>query len=147
MTSPADCTPELADRSVDLVVTSPPFLDIVDYEGDNWLRCWFAGIDPRAVKLDRHRDVADWEAFVRRVFVELARVTRPGGWVAFEVGEVRGGKILLERHVVAAIVGLPFAVAGVMVNQQSFTKTANCWGVSNNTGGTNSNRIVLARRL
>ena len=107
MTGPADRTPELPDRSVDLVVTSPPFLDIVDYEGDNWLRCWFAGIDPRTVKIDRHRDVADWEAFVRRVFVELARVTRPGGWVAFEVGEVRGGRILLERHVIAAIAGCP----------------------------------------
>jgi hypothetical protein len=147
MTGPADRTPELRDRSVDLVVTSPPFLDIVDYGGDNWLRCWFAGIDPATVKIDRHRDVADWEAFVRRVFVELARVMRPDGWVAFEVGEVRGGKILLERHVIGAIAGLPFEVAGVMVNQQSFTKTANCWGVSNNRGGTNSNRIVLARRL
>lgn len=147
MTGPADCTPALQDASVDLVVTSPPFLDIVDYEGDNWLRCWFAGIDPGKVKIDRHRNVADWEAFVRRVFVELARVTRPKGWVAFEVGEVRGGKILLERHVIAAIAGLPFEVAGVMVNQQAFTKTANCWGVSNNSGGTNSNRIVLARRL
>jgi hypothetical protein len=147
VTGPADCTPELRDCSVDLVVTSPPFLDIVDYEGDNWLRCWFAGIDPRTVKIDRHRDVADWEAFVRRVFIELARIARPGGWVAFEVGEVRGGKILLERHVIDAIAGLPFAVAGVMVNQQSFTKTANCWGVGNNSAGTNSNRIVLAQRI
>jgi hypothetical protein len=147
MTGPADRTPELRDGSVDLVVTSPPFLDIVDYEGDNWLRCWFAGIDPRGVKIDRHRGVADWEAFVRRVFVELARVMRPDGWVAFEVGEVRGGKILLERHVIDAIGGLPFALSGVMVNQQAFTKTANCWGVSNNSAGTNSNRIVLARRI
>jgi hypothetical protein len=147
MTGPADRTPSLQDHSVDLVVTSPPFLDIVDYEGDNWLRCWFAGIDPRDVKIDRHHGVAGWEAFIRRVFNELARVTRPDGLVAFEVGEVRGGKTLLERHVINAIVGLPFAVIGVMVNQQSFTKTANCWGVNNNTGGTNSNRIVLARRL
>jgi DNA methylase len=147
MTGPADRTPLLKDNSVDLVVTSPPFLDIVDYEGDNWLRCWFAGIDPREVKIDRHRGVADWEAFVRRVFVELARVMRPDGMVAFEVGEVRGGKVLLERHVINAISGLPFAVSGVMVNQQSFTKTANCWGVGNNNAGTNSNRIVLARRL
>jgi hypothetical protein len=146
MTGPADRTPGLAESSVDLVVTSPPFLDIVDYEGDNWLRCWFAGIDPGKVKIDRHRNVAGWEAFVRRVFMELARVTRPGGWVAFEVGEVRGGKVLLEQHVVNAIIGLPFEVVGVMVNQQSFTKTANCWGVGNNSAGTNSNRIVLARR-
>ena len=31
----------------------------------------------------------------------------------------------------------------VMVNEQSFTKTAHCWGVANNRGGTNTNRIVL----
>jgi hypothetical protein len=146
MTGSADDTPLIADGSVDLVVTSPPFLDIVDYEGDNWLRCWFAGIDPGTVRIDRHRDVAEWETFVRRVFAELARVTKPGATVAFEVGEVRDGTVLLERHVIAAIEALPFTVAGVMVNRQSFTKTANCWGVSNNVGGTNSNRIVLANR-
>jgi hypothetical protein len=146
MTGPADTTPALADASVALIVTSPPFLDVVDYEGDNWLRCWFAGIDPATVAIDRHRDISAWEAFVRRAFTAFARVVRPGGMVAFEVGEVRGGSVLLERHVVDAIAGLPFDVQGVMVNSQSFTKTANCWGVGNNAGGTNTNRIVLARR-
>ena len=34
----------------------------------------------------------------------------------------------------------------VLINDQKFTKTANCWGVSNNAKGTNSNRIVLLRR-
>jgi hypothetical protein len=146
MTGPAHTTPALPDRSVDLLVTSPPFLDVVDYEGDNWLRCWFAGIDPGSVRIDRHRNVAAWEGFVRQSFTEFARVLRPGGFVAFEVGEVRRGKVLLEQNVVAAIEGLPFDVLGVMVNRQVFTKTANCWGVNNNSGGTNSNRIVLARR-
>jgi hypothetical protein len=146
MTGPAERTPGLAGGSVDLIVTSPPFLDVVDYEGDNWLRCWFAGIDPADVRIDRHRDIPAWEGFVRRGFGEFARVVRPGGFVAFEVGEVRGGKVLLERHVAAAIEGLPFDVLGVMVNQQRFTKTANCWGVGNNRGGTNTNRIVMAVR-
>ncbi len=145
-TGPAEHTPALADASVALIVTSPPFLDVVDYEGDNWLRCWFAGIDPADVPIDRHRGIPAWEAFVRGSFVEFARVVRPGGAVAFEVGEVRGGKILLERHVAATISGLPFELLGVMVNAQSFTKTANCWGVGNNARGTNTNRIVLARR-
>ena len=147
LTGPAERVVGLADASVDLIVTSPPFLDVVDYEGDNWLRCWFAGIDPADVRIDKHRDIASWEAFVRRGFQEFARVVRPGGFVAFEVGEVRGGKVLLERHVCAAIEGLPFEVLGVMVNQQTFTKTANCWGVGNNRGGTNTNRIVMAVRL
>lgn len=146
LTGPAECTPGLADGSVDLIVTSPPFLDVVDYHGDNWLRCWFAGIDPVAVRIDKHRGIPAWEDFVRRAFQEFARVVRPGRFVAFEVGEVRGGKILLERHVAAAIAGLPFDILGVMVNQQNFTKTANCWGVNNNKGGTNTNRILMAVR-
>lgn len=147
MTGAASSTPLLADASVDLLITSPPFLDIVDYEGDNWLRCWFAGIDPAAVPIARHGGIPAWERFVRACFDEFARVVRPGGFIGFEVGEVRGGKVLLERNVIAAIEGLPFEVLGVMVNQQAFTKTANCWGVGNNAKGTNTNRIVLIRRV
>ena len=116
MTGPAKRTPPLPDDSVELIVTSPPFLKVVDYEGDNWLRCWFADIDPADVRIDKHRNITTWETFVRRSFKEFARVVRPGGMVAFEVGEVRGGAILLERHVATAIEGLPFDILGVMVN-------------------------------
>jgi hypothetical protein len=132
--------------SVALVVTSPPFLDVVDYAGDNWLRSWFAGVDPAQVAIARHRTEVGWQAMVRGALAELARILRPGGHVAFEVGEVRGGKVLLERLVWAAAEGLPFARLFVMVNRQAFTKTANCWGVRNNAKGTNTNRIVVLRR-
>lgn len=147
LTGAADRTPSIGDGTVDLLVTSPPFLDIVDYEGDNWLRCWFAGIDPASVPIAIHRSVPAWEGFVRACFAEFARILRPGAVAAFEVGEVRGGKVLLEHHVAAAISGLPFRIEGVMVNRQAFTKTANIWRIDNNRRGTNSNRIVLARRL
>ncbi|GHF46007.1 DNA methyltransferase [Seohaeicola zhoushanensis] len=136
----------LPDACVDLVVTSPPFLDIVRYADDNWLRCWFAGIDVRSVAIDQHRTEAAWTAMVTRVLAEMARLLRPGSIVAFEVGEVRRGKILLERAVWQAAEGLPFNRLGVMVNAQNFTKTANCWGVENGAKGTNTNRIVLLRR-
>lgn len=136
----------IPDASVDLTVTSPPFLDIVQYAADNWLRCWFAGIDPKTVAIDMHRTEEAWMAMVHRVLTEQARILRPGGYVAFEVGEVRNGKILLERLVWKAAEGLPFTRLGVMVNDQEFTKTANCWGVSNGAKGTNTNRIVLLQR-
>ncbi len=145
-TGKAEHTPDIVDSCVDLIVTSPPFLDVVDYKADNWLRCWFAGIDMDQVHIDSHRTVGEWEAFIRRSILEFARVVRPGGFIAFEVGEVRHGKILLERHVIKAIEGLPFTLLGVMVNDQDFTKTASCWGVANNRGGTNTNRIVLLVR-
>jgi hypothetical protein len=145
-TGPADATPHLADGSMALTITSPPFLDVVDYAGDNWLRCWFAGIDPAGVAIAKHRGEAAWTVMVRRVLAEQARLLRPGGHVAFEVGEVRKGRVLLERLVWQAAEGLPFTRLGVLVNRQAFTKTAQCWGVANNAGGTNSNRIVLLRR-
>ena len=138
--------PAVADGIVDLVVTSPPFLDIVDYSADNWLRCWFAGIEPESVAIDRHKNEAAWTNMVNRVLSEQARILRPGGHIAFEVGEVRKGTVRLENNVIEAAKGLPFETLGVMINQQDFTKTSNCWGVLNNEGGTNSNRIVLMKR-
>lgn len=145
-TGAAQSTPEIASCSAQLVVTSPPFLDIVQYAEDNWLRSWFAGIDVASVAIAHHKTETGWQKMVRDTLAELARIVRPGGHVAFEVGEVRNGKVLLERSVWDAAEGLPFDRLFVMVNQQEFTKTANCWGVRNNTKGTNTNRIVILLR-
>jgi hypothetical protein len=46
-TALAASSSNIPSSSAALVVTSPPFLDIVQYADDNWLRCWFAGIDAR----------------------------------------------------------------------------------------------------
>jgi len=138
--------PNISDATVDLVVTSPPFLDIVNYANDNWLRCWFAGIDPESVAISMNKTEESWTLMVNQVLREQSRILRPGGYVAFEVGEARGGKVHLEKLVWRAAEGLPFDRLGVMVNDQEFTKTANCWGVSNGTKGTNTNRIVLLQR-
>ncbi len=145
--SQSHATPHISASSVQLVVTSPPFLDIVDYVGDNWLRCWFLGIDPKAVKISQLRTIDSWESFTHDTLKELSRIVKVGGHIAYEVGEVRNGKIRLEKHVLNAAKGLPLRQLGVMINQQDFTKTSNCWGVSNNTTGTNTNRIVLFERV
>ena len=142
----ADNLQYIEDNQVDLAVTSPPFLDIVDYAKDNWLRCWFAGINTNNMQIDNHKTPDKWRQFIRRVFTEFARVVKPGGHVAFEVGEVRNGTIQLEHHVLEAIRSLPFDLMEIIVNKQGFTKTSNCWGVKNNIGGTLTNRIVLVKR-
>jgi hypothetical protein len=139
-------TPEIPDASVSLIVTSPPFLDVVDYVGDNWLRLWFCGIDTDSLRLSQWVHVDEWRAWIRQVFVELARVLKPGGWIAFEVGEVRNGKVRLEEVVLDAVSGLPLHPEAVLVNDQHFTKTAHIWGVRNRVKGTNTNRVVLLRR-
>lgn len=143
VTADARSTAAIKDESVDLVVTSPPFLNVVDYATDNWLRCWFAGIDPSSVQLTVPRKIAAWEEAMTDVLKELKRVLRAGGHIAFEVGEVHKGTTRLEEHVVKAAVKAGLHVEMIIVNSQKFTKTAQCWGIENMTDGTNSNRIVL----
>ena len=61
------------------------------------------------------------------VFKELKRILVPGGYVAFEVGEVRSGKIFLETLVVPAAVNAGLIPEMIIVNSQIFTKTSNSW--------------------
>ena len=146
LTSPSHKTQQIPSESVKLTVTSPPFLDIVHYEADNWLRFWFLGITPKSIKITRHRNIDEWSSFITATLTELARVSCAGAHLAFEVGEVRRGSVKLEKNVISSAKTLPFEILAVLINQQKFTKTANCWGILNNKSGTNSNRIVLLRK-
>jgi hypothetical protein len=137
----------LNDSSIDLVITSPPFLDIVNYKEDNWLRNWFAGINDSEIDLSQFKNVNDWLQMIHKVSHELSRVLKKGGYLVIEVGEVRRGKIKLEEYVWKALENLPFKPICVLINQQNFTKTSNCWGVGNNHKGTNTNRIVVAQKI
>ncbi len=145
MDSDARRTSSIPDGSVKLIVTSPPFLDIVQYGTDNWLRCWFNSIDVKEVssRLTMLRDLDDWTGFIGECFKEFFRVVSPGGYVAFEVGEIRKGSLRLDEHVVPLGLHAGFEPVAIIVNSQQFTKTSNIWGVDNMRRGTNTNRIVL----
>ena len=126
---------DLPDDSVNLIVTSPPFLDVVDYKLDNWLRAWFCGHDLSEIAL--------WQT---RAFAEWYRVLKVDGTLCFEVGEVAAREVRLEIE--AANIGseVGFKIECVLINAQEFTKTAHLWGVTNGARGTNSNRVVVLRK-
>jgi hypothetical protein len=147
ITGPCASTPTLAGDCVSLVVTSPPFLDVVDYAGDNWLRCWFLDIDATKIQITTPKKIDLWQAAMTDVFRELHRVLKPGGFVAFEVGEVRKGTVRLEDVVLQCGSAADLEARLILINDQEFTKTANCWGVNNNSHGTNTNRIVLFEKI
>jgi hypothetical protein len=146
LTGPAHATPQIASDSVALVVTSPPFLNVVQYAADNWLRCWFLGLDAANIKLTVPSKLPAWQAAMTEVFHELHRILKPGGHVAFEVGEVHNGKTKLEESVLPCGVAAGLEPILVVINDQQFTKTANCWGIDNMSKGTNTNRIVVFRK-
>ena len=146
----------IASNSVDLVVTSPPFLDKVDYIADNWLEFWFTGINPMRFKqnLIMCRSLDEWSRFVGDFLMELLRVVKPKGYAVIEVGEVENssGMIFLDEVVAkmaekTSIGGKRFIIEEVLINQQNFTKLANCFRVDNNTKGTNTNRMVVLKAV
>lgn len=148
LTKDASDTPEIPNESIQLTVTSPPFLDVVQYTDDNWLRCWFNDIDTEEIAkhITITKKLSDWIIIMTKVFKELYRITKQEGYVAFEVGEVRNGTIKLDEHIVDIGIKAGFICLGILINEQVFTKTSNIWGVDNNNKGTNSNRIVILKK-
>ena len=136
-------TNEIPDEFIDLTVTSPPFLDVVQYADDNWLRCWFNNIDVKEVekKMTITRNIEDWKNVMKDVFKQLFRITKTGGYVTFEVGEVRNGKVKLEEIIAPIGMEVGFKCECIII------KTPNIWGVSNNKKGTNTNRIAVFKKL
>ncbi len=145
-----------ASESVDLIVTSPPFLNQVDYIQDTWIESWFCGFSSFELedKIVQTPDLAKWSQFISDTLSELHRVVKKGGHVAMEVGEVRYQGQLLNLDEI--VVGLTadkrynlgqFKVNEVLIQSQQFTKLANCFKVANNKLGTNTNRIVLMEKI
>ena len=92
------------------------------------------------------RTIGAWSAVMEEVFQELFRITLNGGWVAFEVGEIKGGKVKLDEYIIPAGLNAGFNCAGIIINLQQFTKTAHIWGVKNNTGGTTQTGLSCSTR-
>lgn len=148
LNSDARLTKIIPDNFVQLTVTSPPFLDVVQYAQDNWLRCWFNGINVNEIekRITISKTLEHWITIMQDVFYELFRITKKDGYVAFEVGEVKNGKVNLDEHILPLGVRAGFSAIAIIINEQAFTKTANIWGINNNRKGTNTNRIVLFKK-
>lgn len=141
-----DCrnTPEIESNSVNLIVTSPPFLDVIDYNGDNWLRNWFNKIE--SPNIANFKNLNCWISFITEAMQEFYRVLKPNSYLIFEVGEVKKAKIKLEEIVIPIAQNSGFKCESIIINSQNFTKTANIWNINNNSKGTNTNRILVLKK-
>lgn len=148
LNSDARDTPQIKDNSISLTVTSPPFLDLVQYANDNWLRLWFNNLnaDEISKNIVMAKTAEQWHNFIFDVFKELFRITKSNAYIAFEVGDLKNGKVKLDEIVVSVGIEVGLKCLGIIINEQVFTKTSNIWGVKNNHKGTNTNRIVIFQK-
>ena len=77
--------PELADDSVALTVTSPPYWNAIDYDIHAADKSQHYRTRAYANGYAAYADYLDW---LERIFGEVRRVTRPGGFCAVVVGTV-----------------------------------------------------------
>lgn len=147
---PAQNMKSLESSIVDFVVTSPPFLDKVNYREDNWMKSWFLGHEEEASEgVSILHSVESWKDFIHKSLKECSRVMKRNSYLVMEVGDVQKGKdtINLDDVVIRASAGTGLSWEKTYINSQKFTKLSNCWNVSNNEKGTNSNRCVVFRNV
>lgn len=86
-------------KSVDLVVTSPPYLQVVNYGTSNWIRLWLLGIDEVSrergsgrrsldAALDHRHTYASYRQFILRLFKGIERSLADDGVAVVVIGDV-----------------------------------------------------------
>ncbi|MDH7448428.1 DNA methyltransferase [Aquimarina sp. 2201CG14-23] len=77
-------------NKVDLILTSPPYLGIVNYAKQNWIRSWFLESDPLLVseRLDDDLNINQWVKFSKLFVTEFKKFLKPNGVAVFVIGDV-----------------------------------------------------------
>ena len=82
---------DLEAGSVHAVITSPPYLDITNFEEDQWLRLWFLGGPPYPTRRristdDRHYNLDDYWSLIADTWRALGQLLAPGAHVVMRLG-------------------------------------------------------------
>jgi len=77
-------------RKVSLILTSPPYLGIVNYAKQNWIRSWFLDESPNKVSevLDDDLNLNEWIDFSKAVIIQLKAFLKKDGVAIFIIGDV-----------------------------------------------------------
>ena len=80
----------LIEASIDAVITSPPYMNALDYARDNRLRLWFLGVDD--YKVVKEKEIGNISTFNEEMEIALhviSEVVKPRGACVLVLGDVR----------------------------------------------------------
>ncbi len=106
----------LVENSVDLIVTSPPYLNVQTYAWDNWLRLWFLGCDHKRIrkKLLETNRTSIYSNYMRVCLGKMYEVLKDDSACFVVVGDVKKGK---KTVVLADLIAEQAEAVGFEVNR------------------------------
>ncbi len=136
-------------KQVDLIVTSPPFLNVINYIDDNWLRFWFLGYDREKLRkiLIQTGDIKEYREFIKKSMLEMNKVLKKGKYCIIEVGDVKNGKIKLDELIVDLAKQTGFKVERILINYISAPKISKAFARKKPGQGTKTNRCVIMKKI
>lgn len=80
-------------NKISLVVTSPPYLNVTNFEEDQWLRLWFLGGEMRPTygkisRDDRHHVAVKYWQFLKETWLGLAPLLRKSAKIVVRLGSI-----------------------------------------------------------
>jgi len=137
--------------SVDLVVTSPPFLNVINYIDDNWLRFWFLGFNKEELRttLIQTGDIQEYKNFIKDSLKEMNRVLKKDKYCIVEVGDVKhkSEKMYLDHIIVELAKDIGFKIEKIMINYMESPRIPKAFRRKEPGQGTNTNRCVIMRKI
>jgi DNA modification methylase len=136
-------------KPVDLIITSPPFLNVINYIDDNWLRFWFLGYDRNKLRniLVQTGNIEEYRYFIKKSMQEMNKVLKKGKYCIIEVGDVRKGKINLDEFIVDLADETGFEVERVLISYISAPKISKAFSRKKPGEGTKTNRCVIMKKI
>jgi len=94
--------------SVRAVITSPPYLDVTNFEEDQWLRLWFLGGPPRPTygrisRDDRHSDPEAYWRFLAEAWRGIGGLLEKGAVIVCRIGGKKQGVDALAHGLLATL--------------------------------------------
>lgn len=122
-------------KKVSLILTSPPYLGIVNYAKQNWIRSWFLSQNPDNVsaELDDDLTLEEWIKFSRQVVTELKKFLKKDGVAVFVIGDVAKSR--------TSVIPLAREFAR-MVREKKIFK--NVWCINDSISGTDKTTRIWA---
>jgi DNA modification methylase len=131
--------------TVDAVITSPPYMNALDYARDNRLRLWFLGVpDYRTIQSQELGGVCRFEASLLSVLHNLLRGIRNRGKCVLVLGDV--GRSAHRRDLAQIVCEtVAQAVKGLVLEDRNVERIPNGRRVRKSGGATKIETVLVFR--